>query len=106
MTDLQSVVRDAISRGSTNLSVMSSMKILPLLLAAGFLLAGCNKPTEGVKNATTVQVGGATYTKISEAHDGYLELWEKTGEPNFYYTPTLESTIHPERPPLFNSIPK
>lgn len=65
------------------------MKITTLFLLIAFLIAGCSYKK-------TINVNGQTYTLIRAGKTNVngindLELWERKGVTNRYYTPSLDS---------------
>lgn len=70
---------------------------IPLL---AMILLGCTPAP------TTVVVDGNVYKKISPANGNQVELWEKKGDTNRYYTPSLEWMVHTNLTPSFNALPR
>lgn len=83
----------------------------------GLLLLGCNPKVEPpvstpISTERIVTDGlGQKYRLIQpskQLENGVvvIELWEKIGVTNRWYTPTLEWQMHPDSIPTFNSISK
>lgn len=78
--------------------VVHSMKTFLLFICMVVLAVGCST------TAKKVTVNGDTYTLVEPARGNQVALWEKRGNTNYWYTPSLQWMVHPESPPSFNTI--
>lgn len=75
------------------------MKFLILVGLLCLLVSCAPKPV-------TVTVDGDLYTRVSPATNGFVELWEKKGDTNRWYTPSLTSLVNTNLPLLFVPLPR